>query len=434
MDYHFMRTLVLSVLTLGVVTHYANANNVGTQNTLQKTHINAVKNKRITLSQTVTDAIKFSPKIQSIQSEIKALGGIVKQTQYQHNPEIAFNINNIAGHGLYQGVNTSEYDMLISQTIERGNKHEARIYAAMAAVDTTKIDILTYRQDIKYATELLYLDAVIATENLRQASSQENMAQQTLSFITKRVAMAADHETQRSKADFLYQQAIINHKIAERKLIQAKQKIAMICGYQNTGFDVFEDSFLNFGKLPKPTEYNENTDNLPNIPDLQKFDFIKKEKQALLALEKANAVLDPKVTAGVRHFEASSDQAFIVGVSMPIAIYDTNQGNINRAYAEIEQVEHDRKQAELTTKQILIDAYQELEIVYIQLNDIKTKLIPQAQRSFDLAKIAYKNDIISYIEVLDAQNTLFETKQNYIQLLQQYHTAKIKISRLTDIV
>lgn len=432
MDYHFMRTLVLSVLALGVVTHYAHSNNVGTQNTIQKTHINAVKNKRIPLSQAVNDAIKFSPKIKSIQSAVKALGGTVEQAQYQHNPEIGFNINNIAGHGSYQGINTSEYDMLISQTIERGNKHEARIYAAMAAVETTKIDILTSRQDIKYATELLYLDAVIAHENIRLAHTQEDMAHQTLSFITKRVAMAAEHETQRSKANLLYQQAISNRKIAERKLIQAKEKIAMICGYQNTGFDVFEDSFLNFGKLPKHNEYN--TENIQNIPDLQKFDFIKKEKQAVLALEKANAVLDPKVTAGIRHFVTSSDQAFIVGISMPIAIYDTNQGNINRAYAEIEQVEHDRKQAELTTKQMLISAYQDLETIYMQLNDIKIKLIPQAQRSFELAKTAYKNDILSYIEVLDAQNTLFETKQNYIQLLQQYQSAKITISRLTKTV
>ena len=42
-----MRTLVLSVLALGVVTHYAHSNNVGTQNTIQKTHINAVKNKLV---------------------------------------------------------------------------------------------------------------------------------------------------------------------------------------------------------------------------------------------------------------------------------------------------------------------------------------------------------------------------------------------------
>ena len=83
---------------------------------------------------------------------------------------------------------------------------------------------------------------------------------------------------------------------------------------------------------------------------------------------------------------------------------------------------------------MLISAYQDLETIYMQLNDIKTKLIPQAQRSFELAKTAYKNDILSYIEVLDAQNTLFETKQNYIQLLQQYQSAKITISRLTKTV
>jgi cobalt-zinc-cadmium efflux system outer membrane protein len=427
MKHYFIKAMILPIISVVIVPISLNASDI-TQSTIQKNPLYRHKNNSpLSLQTAIQDAIQFSPQIKSTESAIDALNGTVKQARYQHNPEIGFNIDNVAGHGLYQGIDTSEYNIFASTLIERGDKHNAKIYAAMATVDTTKINILTGKLDIKYSVEMVYLDILAAYEQLRLARSQEETAQKTLNFIAKRVAMAADHETQRTKANFLYTQAVSNRKLAEQQLTQAKQKLAIICGYQNTHFDIVYHDFLNISSPTIITDY----DAVPDIPDLQKYDFIKKEKQALLMLEKANAISDPKISAGIRHFAASSDQAFMLGVSIPIAIYDKNQGNIARAYAEIDQAEHDRKQAELATKQILFDAHQELSNTYTQLRDIEKKLLPQAQRSFSLSKTAYMNDILSYIEVLDAQNTLFDMKQKYINLVKQYHIAQIKLNRLT---
>jgi cobalt-zinc-cadmium efflux system outer membrane protein len=427
MKHYFFKAMILPIISGIIVPISVNASDI-TQSTIQEVPLYRHKNDSLLSLQTaIQDAIHFSPQIKSTESAIDALDGTVKQAGYKPNPEIGFDADNIAGRGLYQGIDFSEYSLNISQKIERGDKRNARTYAAMAAVDTTKINILTGKLDIKYSVEMVYLDILAAHEQLKLARSQEETAQKTLNFIAKRVAMAADHETQRSKANFLYTQAVSNRKLAGQQLTQAKQKLAIICGYQNTHFDIMYRDFLNISSPTTITDY----DVAPDIPDLQKYDLIKKEKQALVALEKANAIPDPKISAGIRHFAASSDQAFIVGVSMPIAIYDTNQGNIDRAYAEIDQAEHDRKQAELTTKQIIFDAHQELNNTYTQLRNIEKKLLPQAQRSFSLSKTAYMNDILSYIEVLDAQSTLFDIKQQYINLAKQYHIAKIKMNRLT---
>jgi cobalt-zinc-cadmium efflux system outer membrane protein len=427
MKHYFVKAIIMPIISVIITPNAVNASDL-TSKTIQK-NINILE-----LDKAIQDAILFSPQLKSTESAINALRGTVQQSGYQHNPEIGFNINNIAGSGSYQGGNTSEYDMLISQTIERGGKHEAKIDASKASLNAKKIDIFTNKMDIKYTVEMLYLDILSAYEYLRFTHSQEATAQKTLNFIAKRVAMAADHETQRSKAHFLHKQAVSNRILAEQKLTQAKQKLALICGYKTIDFDIDYQEFLDI-KAPKIITKNmtkENIENnIQNIPDIKKYHLLKKEKQALLALEKANAIPDPKVTAGIRHFATSSDQALIMGVSIPLTIYDTNQGNIKRAYEEISQAEHDKTQAELMTKQIIIESLQELNNSYTQLNDIKNSLIPQAQRSFSLAKTAYQNDILSYIEVLDAQNTLFDLKQQYIDLVKQYHIAKVKLNRLT---
>lgn len=424
-----MRRFILSVFALSVAVNCAYADNAN-QATIRKTELSVLKTQTLTLATAIHDAITYSPKIQSTQSAVKALIASVEQAGYKPNPQFDVNFNNIAGRSTYQGVSATEYDVNISQMIETAGKRQARIKAAQARVQTEKVNILIHKQDIKYTVEMLYLDMVIANENLKFTRFQENMAKKTLAFISKRVAMAADHETQRSKALFSYEQAVTNRKIAEQKLMQTKQKLALICGYPNTEFESVTHDFLNIGTLPANVDAN----HLPDIPDLQKFDFLKKEKQAVLVLEKANAVPNPTVTAGIRRFAKTSDEALFFGMAIPLTFHNNNQGNINTAQATLEQVNYDKKQAELATKQMLMETYQALQTTYMRLSDMKTKLIPQATRSFELAKIAYKNDIYTYIEVLDAQNIVFNIKQQYIQLLQQYHTDKIKMNRLTKVV
>ena len=429
MNYYFIHKVIFRTLPILMITNHVWASDV-VNNTKNETHISDTTNRILTIPMAIYKAVAFSPQIKSTEYAVDALNGTVQQARYRPNPDVGFDVDNIAGRGVYQGIAAAEYNLNISQQIEMGNKRNARIAAATASVNTAKINITTDKLDIKYAVEMLYLDILVATEQVKLLRLQKQMARKTLDFISKRVDMAAEHETQRSKANFIYKESLGNYTLAQQQLIYAKKKLAVICGYNHTNFDVSDDVFFHISP-PSSLYY---TGNIPNIPDLQKFDSIKKEKQAVLDLEKANAVPDPRITAGIRHFSDSSDQALMLGVSIPIAIYNKNQGNISRAYADIEQAEYNHKQAELTTRQILIDTHQELNNAYTQLDDIKKTLLPEIQKSFSLAKTAYMNDILSYIEVLDAQTTLFETKQKYIQILKQYHAAKIKISRLTGTV
>ena len=57
------------------------------------------------------------------------------------------------------------------------------------------------------------------------------------------------------------------------------------------------------------------------------------QSKARLELEQANAIPDPRLSVGVRDFRDSGDQAFIVGVSLPIPVFNANRGNIEELLA-----------------------------------------------------------------------------------------------------
>ena len=59
-----------------------------------------------------------------------------------------------------------------------------------------------------------------------------------------------------------------------------------------------------------------------------------------------------------------------------------------------------------------------------------TGRFPEAVQAFEAAQEGYRQGKFSYLMVLDAQRTLFELKQQYIDTLADYHTSRAALERL----
>ena len=153
---------------------------------------------------------------------------------------------------------------------------------------------------------------------------------------------------------------------------------------------------------------------------------------SLVGLAKSEKIIDPIVNIGVRRFEEGNDNAFLVGVSIPLQIFDKNQGNIAIAQAESLQAQSDAEQIELNIRQALFDNWQTWKTSYIEATHIKLQLIPSALNSLQLAQSAYKKGRFDYLEVLDAQRTLINAHTQYLSAIANYHMARINVKRLTN--
>jgi cobalt-zinc-cadmium efflux system outer membrane protein len=57
-------------------------------------------------------------------------------------------------------------------------------------------------------------------------------------------------------------------------------------------------------------------------------------------------------------------------------------------------------------------------------------VIPGAQSAFDAENEGYREGKFGYLDVLDAQRTLFDVKGQYIEALKGYHKAVATVERL----
>ena len=152
--------------------------------------------------------------------------------------------------------------------------------------------------------------------------------------------------------------------------------------------------------------------------------------EAKLEFEKSKRIPNVTVSAGLQRFEQTNDNALVVGLSIPIPIFDRNQGGIEEARHNLRKVKEEKKVADVRIKTELSGAYQILSASYLEAMTLKNDVLPAAQRVFDGLSEGYRQGKFRYLDVLDAQRTLFDAQAKYIEALANYHETSVEVERL----
>ena len=165
--------------------------------------------------------------------------------------------------------------------------------------------------------------------------------------------------------------------------------------------------------------------------DRARLDGLITQRQAELDLQRRNAIPDVTVGAGVRRFsEAGGDTAFVLGLSVPLPIFDRNQGNILRAGAELSRAEADAERGRLYLDAALADAERRLDQAWRAAELLRRTILPAAQEAAGFAREGYAAGKFSLLEVLDAQRTLSDAREQLNGALLEVQQVRADIARL----
>lgn len=380
----------------------------------------------ITLHQAIQQALISSPRLQSAQAQIAATHGTQKQTKYWLNPSFNFEAENFAGSNEYHGTQTSEFTYSISQTIEMGGKRAARKNLAQAAINTAQSNFQIEKINLIRDVQIAYLNVLGAEEELKITTEQETLAREILANVNTRVAAAREPDIQLHKANVALSMSIIKREQSARQLKVAKKYLARFWNATNLDSSLEHAHFFNLN-APESLEYYYSY--LQQTPELTKYLSLREEKKSTLALEKAQAIPDPTFNAGLRNLRENRNHAFVFSVSVPLPIFDRNQGNIARVVAEINQIDSNKQNSERALEQFISENWYNCQTAYQEAMQLKTNVLPTAKKAFSLAHDGYQKGKYSYIEVLDAQRTLSDANSQYYDALKQYHSSHAELER-----
>ena len=144
--------------------------------------------------------------------------------------------------------------------------------------------------------------------------------------------------------------------------------------------------------------------------------------------ELVEPVPDIVVEAGVgRNFEADQTTAAArVGIELPI--FDRNQGTIRQAEADFARQQGEIRRLELILKQELARTYRNYLTALQHATNYGEVILPEARSAYELQLRSYKDNRITWPEVLRTQEDYFMLRAEYIRNLIAWRENEILIS------
>jgi cobalt-zinc-cadmium efflux system outer membrane protein len=136
---------------------------------------------------------------------------------------------------------------------------------------------------------------------------------------------------------------------------------------------------------------------------------------AAIARERSLGIPDPAISAGVRRFEESRDQAFLVGVSIPFPFSNRNQGNIAAAEARLRAATAREAIARTDFELEVTQARRQFLAAEARVETLAETSLPQAEEALRIVRIGYRNGRFPLIEVLAAAEARDTIREALIQ-------------------
>ena len=348
-----------------------------------------------------------NPRVYGPQAEAEAARAAIDQARLRPNPSLSFEVEDIAGSGAFSGLRSSEYTLAIGQQLELGGKRRARIASAQASADFTGLQSDLALSQLALGVRERYVEAVAAGQRLVLALEIVERNRELARIANVLVEVGREPPLRAMRARAALAEAEAELQAAQAADLAARQALAALW----------------VSGRPNPVVSNVFPDLAPPLAPLGSEDPLQLRiadartsfAEAEIARERSLGVPDPTLSAGVRRFQESNDQAFIVGISIPLPFRNRNQGNIAAAEAQYRAASASEAIAEADYRV----EFERTRTLYLaaetRVETLSSASLPQAEEALRLVEIGYRNGRFPLIEVLAAAEARDAIRENLIQ-------------------
>jgi cobalt-zinc-cadmium efflux system outer membrane protein len=384
----------------------------------------------VTLQDALALALARHPQLAVYPYDLRAADALILQAGLRPNPELGVEVEDVGGRGERRGFDAAQTTLGISQPIELGGKRAKRTRVASLDKELVQWDYRAARLDVMREATRAFFTVLAAQERLALAERLLELSRQAQTAVAQRVKAGKDSPVDELRANVAFSESQIERQKAEKALIAARQGLAAMWGSRAP---VFEKAADDFYAVSGPRPWAEMIAAMEGNPDLARWGTEEDRRRAALRLEKAQAAPDISVGGGVRRYEQTDDEAFVLGLTVPLPLFNRNQGGILAATANLAKTRRQYEAAQVRTLAALSGTTGALAAAYEQVTISRNEVLPQAQQAFEAARQGYEQGKFDYLYILDAQRTLFRTQAQYVDAVEAYHQAQADVQRLIGV-
>lgn len=387
----------------------------------------AAASSTLTLSDAIARALQNNPSLKAAAFTLRVQDARRDQAGLKPAWHGTLEAENFVGAGRLRGVDALETTLRLGTVIERGGKRDRRIEQVDAEKALIAVDQDVTRLDLLAEVARRYIHVVADQEGLVLSQQASTLATRGTQLVEQRVRAAKAGDAESGKARIALARAEIAHEHAEHELNSARVALAATWNAREPGFERAEAAFF---ILPEPESLDSLVAALERNPNLARFASARRVEHARLALARSNRTADVTFNAGVRRLEDGNDQGFVLSLSVPF-------GSAARAAPFEREAEFRRDAIDAEVDAVRADLYRTLYTLYQELlhartqaDALRTRVIPEAERTLQHTDAGYALGRYSYLELVDAQQQLLTVRREAVDAARDYHLFFVELERL----
>jgi cobalt-zinc-cadmium efflux system outer membrane protein len=378
----------------------------------------------LTLDEVTRRALADHPRLGRAAFAIDSARGRYTQAGLYPNPVFAFNADELGDRTGPTGILAPS----VSQEVVLGGKLVLARAVAAKEIDQASLALLAERYAVVGAVRASYFEVVTLQERAAILNALVKLADQSVelgrkSFEAKQVArldlVQLEVEAERFRAEA---------ESVERELPAALRRLTAVVG--DPRLPVVALAGTLDAPLPEYDLEQAKEAVLAAHPEVLSTRVGVERAQAAVRRAQAETVPNVTVSAGYVRQNQNRSSDWAAGVSVPLVVWNRNQGNIRAAQAELGAAVQDvrRVEADLTTR--LAQAFQTYTAAKRRAERYRTAILPRAEETSDLSLKAFKGGQFEYLRVLQAQRAVAEARLESNRALGEAWRAAGEISGL----
>jgi cobalt-zinc-cadmium efflux system outer membrane protein len=389
----------------------------------------------LTVEQAVAEAVENNLALLAERVNLTIAEASLITARLRPNPVVSFSGDHLdllgSGFNAMNNGGPPEIAWRIDVPFERGHKRQLRVEAAGFAKQIAEARLLDSVRRLKLEVSRACIDLIEAKANLALQRDNLRTFEQLVEVndIRVKAGSIAPLEMTRSRVAMLQFRG--NVRRSELELVTARSKLQNLLGRQVASDDVDVGGSLIPAEKPPDFAFNQLLDMaLAARPDALSMERSQARSESELKLQLAQGKVDFLYGAEYRRQQGISGKSNSLGFffSVPLPLFNRNQGEIARVRAENEQLGRQIDALKLQIATEVKTAYQELRAAGDLVSGIEHDLLKPAQEARDTAAYVYRTGASSLIEFLDAQRAFNETMLSYHQAQATYRRALIELN------
>lgn len=383
----------------------------------------------LTLSTAVARALERSPALSAFDAEIRIAEARTISALALPNPELETEVEDALGDGVFDGFDSAVYNAGISQLVETGHKRRLRGDVAEAESELTRLQFEVAKRRLVAEVASRYVEVLAAQRVEEIARENLNIANEAYESVHAQVEGGRGSAIDSGQALIGRNEAQLASESANLRSQLARQKLSSLWAEAEPSFDRVA------GGLESPARGIPSRESLdatiPGHPAVALARSGVDAATAQLELERKKRVPDVTVGVGYRHDRTVEDNAVVLGLSLPLPLFNRNEGGIAEAEAVIEKNEALVSQTETQLRLEIASARARMEAARAAHDLVVGKMLPAAEKHYGSLSEGLRLGRTPYLELLEARRALNSVRLQQVEALADYHSARAELEAIT---